>query len=135
MASPTRTGDRQLEVRIITPERIAFQQKVDAVVATGVRRVEVTSFVSPKAVPALADAADVVAELGRWPEVLFSALVAGPGRLDDLVGECDLERLRIELDRHLLAAGHVGEVAVDLLEYGPGEVRRRLSHRTLPRVP
>ncbi len=35
MASPTSAdGDRQLEVRIITPERIAFQEKVDAVVAT-----------------------------------------------------------------------------------------------------
>ncbi len=34
MASPTRSGDRQIDVRIITPERIAFQQKVDAVVAT-----------------------------------------------------------------------------------------------------
>jgi F-type H+-transporting ATPase subunit epsilon len=35
MASPTRAGgDRQLEVRIITPERVAFQGKVDAIVAT-----------------------------------------------------------------------------------------------------
>ena len=34
MASPTAAGDKQLEVRIITPERIAFQAKVDAVVAT-----------------------------------------------------------------------------------------------------
>jgi F-type H+-transporting ATPase subunit epsilon len=34
MASPTRAGGKQLEVRIITPERIAFQGKVDAVVAT-----------------------------------------------------------------------------------------------------
>jgi F-type H+-transporting ATPase subunit epsilon len=34
MASPTRSGARQLEVRIITPERIAYQGRVDAVVAT-----------------------------------------------------------------------------------------------------
>ena len=34
MASPTHAGEKQLEVRIITPERIAFQEKVDAVVAT-----------------------------------------------------------------------------------------------------
>jgi F-type H+-transporting ATPase subunit epsilon len=33
MASPT-PGARQLEVRIITPERIAYQGRVDAVVAT-----------------------------------------------------------------------------------------------------
>ena len=35
MASPTRAGgDRKLEVRIITPERIAFQESADGVVAT-----------------------------------------------------------------------------------------------------
>ena len=35
MASPSHAaGEKQLEVRIITPERIAFQEKVDAVVAT-----------------------------------------------------------------------------------------------------
>jgi F-type H+-transporting ATPase subunit epsilon len=34
MASPTRSGARQLEVRIITPERIAYQGRVDALVAT-----------------------------------------------------------------------------------------------------
>jgi len=34
MASPSRDGARQLEVRIITPERIAYQGRVDAVVAT-----------------------------------------------------------------------------------------------------
>jgi F-type H+-transporting ATPase subunit epsilon len=34
MASPARAGARQLEVRIITPERIAYQGRVDALVAT-----------------------------------------------------------------------------------------------------
>jgi F-type H+-transporting ATPase subunit epsilon len=34
MATPPRSGARQLEVRIITPERIAYQGRVDAVVAT-----------------------------------------------------------------------------------------------------
>lgn len=34
MATPARDGTRQLEVRIITPERIAYQGRVDAVVAT-----------------------------------------------------------------------------------------------------
>jgi hydroxymethylglutaryl-CoA lyase len=49
-----------------------------AIVATGVRRIEVTSFVSPRAVPALADADALAAELGAWPDVHFSALVANP---------------------------------------------------------
>ncbi|HEU0192130.1 MAG TPA: hydroxymethylglutaryl-CoA lyase [Mycobacterium sp.] len=50
-----------------------------AVAATGVREVEVTSFVSPTKVPALADAAELAAELWRYPEIEFSALVASPG--------------------------------------------------------
>jgi hydroxymethylglutaryl-CoA lyase len=49
---------------------------LDALAATGVRRIEVTSFVSPRAVPALADAEQVAAALDRWPSVEFSALVA-----------------------------------------------------------
>jgi hydroxymethylglutaryl-CoA lyase len=49
-----------------------------AVAATGVREVEVTSFVSPTKVPALADAAELAAELWRYPDIEFSALVASP---------------------------------------------------------
>ena len=52
---------------------------LDAVVATGVREIEATAFVSPTKVPALADAAQLAAELGRYPGITFSALVAGPG--------------------------------------------------------
>lgn len=50
-----------------------------AIAATGVREVEVTSFVSPTKVPALADAAELAAELWRYPGLEFSALVASPG--------------------------------------------------------
>jgi hydroxymethylglutaryl-CoA lyase len=49
-----------------------------ALVATGVQRIEVTSFVSPKAVPALADADQLAAELHQFDGVQFSALVANP---------------------------------------------------------
>lgn len=66
----------QLEAPVPTEVKLDI---LEAVAATGVRRVEVTSFVSPRAVPALADAEQVVAELHRWPDVHFSALVAGPG--------------------------------------------------------
>jgi hydroxymethylglutaryl-CoA lyase len=78
---------------------------LDAVVATGVRRVEVTSFVSPKAVPALADADAVAAELGRWSGVHFSALVAntrGAVRAVD-AGVADLEYVVSAADSHSLA--------------------------------
>ena len=52
---------------------------VEALAATGVSRIEATSFVSPRAVPALADAESLAAELHRWPCIEFSALVAGIG--------------------------------------------------------
>jgi hydroxymethylglutaryl-CoA lyase len=51
---------------------------LEAVVATGVREVEATAFVSPSKVPAMADAAEIAAELRRFDGVEFSALVASP---------------------------------------------------------
>ena len=49
-----------------------------ALVATGVRRIEATAFVSPRAVPALADAEQVAQFVAGVPEVDWSALVASP---------------------------------------------------------
>ncbi|MBY8858567.1 hydroxymethylglutaryl-CoA lyase [Nocardia sp. CA2R105] len=66
----------QIEEPIPTEAKLEF---IDALVATGVRRIEVTSFVSPRAIPALADAEAVAAQLDRWPDVQFSALVASLG--------------------------------------------------------
>ncbi|NCW10100.1 MAG: hydroxymethylglutaryl-CoA lyase, partial [Gammaproteobacteria bacterium] len=41
---------------------------------TGLSKIEVTSFVSPKAVPLLADAEAVLSAIDRRPEVVYSAL-------------------------------------------------------------
>ena len=49
-----------------------------AVAATGVREMEATAFVSSSKVPALADAAELAAELHNFPGIEFSALVASP---------------------------------------------------------
>ncbi|AGB21963.1 isopropylmalate/homocitrate/citramalate synthase [Mycobacterium sp. JS623] len=49
-----------------------------AVAATGVREMEATAFVSPSKVPALADAAELAAELHNFADIEFSALVASP---------------------------------------------------------
>jgi len=60
---------------------IPLSAKLDilaAVAATGVREMEATAFVSPSKVPALADAAELAAELHRFPGIDFSALVASP---------------------------------------------------------
>ncbi|MBJ7451548.1 MAG: hydroxymethylglutaryl-CoA lyase [Blastococcus sp.] len=104
-------------------------EMLEALVATGVRRIEATSFVSPKAVPALADADRVAAELGRWPGVHWSALVAnerGAVRAVD-AGVADLEYVVSAADGHSRAnAGRstaeavaaVGEIAA--LAHGAG---------------
>ncbi|GAA0936218.1 hydroxymethylglutaryl-CoA lyase [Pseudonocardia zijingensis] len=89
---------------------------LDAIAATGVRRVEVTSFVSPAAVPALADAEQVVAELQRWPDLHFSALVAGRGgaRRAVAAGMPHLEYVISASDGHSLAnARRTTDEAVD----------------------
>jgi hydroxymethylglutaryl-CoA lyase len=48
---------------------------IDALSKTGVRRIEAVSFVSPKAVPAMADAADVWSRVARVEGIEYSALV------------------------------------------------------------
>jgi len=89
----------QLEAPVPLADKLAM---LEALVETGVRRIEVTSFVSPKAVPALADADALAAELHRFPGVHFSALVAntrGAQRAVD-AGIADLEYVVSASDSH-----------------------------------
>ncbi len=65
----------QIEAPIPLSAKVAI---LEAIVATGVREVEATAFVSPSKVPALADAAELAEELHKFPDVEFSALVASP---------------------------------------------------------
>jgi hydroxymethylglutaryl-CoA lyase len=92
----------QLEAPIPTDAKLRI---LDALVATGVRRIEVTSFVSPKAVPALADADEVAAQLHAWPHASFSALVANPRGAERAIaaGLADLELVVSASDGHSLA--------------------------------
>ena len=106
----------QLESPVPTEAKLRI---LDAVAATGVRRVEVTSFVSPRAVPALADAEQMVAALGRWPELHFSALVAGKGGAHRAVaaGMPELEYVISASDGHSEAnAGRPTAAAVAAVE-------------------
>jgi hydroxymethylglutaryl-CoA lyase len=61
----------QIEEPIATADKFRL---LDALVATGVKRIEATAFVSPRAVPAMADAADVAAYVAGIPDVQWSAL-------------------------------------------------------------
>lgn len=62
----------QDEAPVPTEGKIAL---VDALSATGISRIEVASFVHPKAIPAMADAEAVWAGIARNPQVRYSALV------------------------------------------------------------
>src|SRR5436190_21536042 len=60
------------------PEVIPTEDKVrviDALAATGLRQLEVTSFVRPDVIPQLADAEDVLAAIERPPGVSYSVLI------------------------------------------------------------
>ena len=57
---------------IATHDKITI---VEGLMAAGVKKIQISSFVSPRAVPQLADAADVVAGVHKRPGVVFSALV------------------------------------------------------------
>ena len=63
----------QVEQRFVaTDEKIAL---VNALSDAGLEKIEVTSFVSPKAIPQLRDAETVLREIRRKPGVVYSALV------------------------------------------------------------
>src|SRR3954466_5361431 len=48
---------------------------IDALSGTGLCRIEAASFVSPKAIPPMAGAAEVMAAIDRTPGIVYSALV------------------------------------------------------------
>src|ERR1700752_2194852 len=80
---PTHVDIRDVSLRdgLQIEDPIPLSAKLEllaAVAATGVREMEATAFVSPSKVPALADAAELAAELHNFPGIEFSALVASP---------------------------------------------------------
>ena len=80
---PTHLDIRDVSLRdgLQIEDPIPLSAKLDllaAIAATGVREMEATAFVSPSKVPALADAAELAAELHHFDDIEFSALVASP---------------------------------------------------------
>lgn len=67
-----RDGLQNEKTHIATVDKIAL---IDRLSATGLRSIEATSFVSPKWVPQLADAAEVFAGIARKPDVRYPVLV------------------------------------------------------------
>jgi hydroxymethylglutaryl-CoA lyase len=62
----------QNEDPVPTESKVAL---INALSRTGVRRIEAVSFVHPKAIPQMADATEVWAQIDRNPDVRYSALV------------------------------------------------------------
>jgi hydroxymethylglutaryl-CoA lyase len=62
-------------------EFIPTETKIDIInhlIQSGLRSFEVTSFVSPKAIPQMRDSAEVVAKVNRVPDLHLAALVPNP---------------------------------------------------------
>lgn len=68
----TRDGLQMESAFVPTEDKIAL---VNALSATGMAKIEVTSFTSPTAIPALKDAEIVMREIERRPGVVYTALV------------------------------------------------------------
>lgn len=71
--------------------KIAFLR---ALAAAGLREIEATSFVNPKAVPQLADAVDVAREVAGLPDVTVSALVPNQRGLERAI-EAGIRRIAV----------------------------------------
>jgi hydroxymethylglutaryl-CoA lyase len=72
----------QVEAPVAVGERVAL---IRALAAAGVREIEVAAFVSPKAVPAMAGAAEVLADLADLDGVTRAALVPNARGAEDAV--------------------------------------------------
>lgn len=110
---------------------------VNALVAAGERRIELTSFVSPKWIPQLADADQLLAQVERPPGVTFSALVpnlkglerAKAARLSEaaVFASATESHSRKNINKSIAEALHVaGAVAKGALDVGM-RVRAYLS--------
>jgi len=71
-----------LQNEAVTVPVTAKVRLIEALVAAGIQRLEVTSFVSPRWVPQLADADQLCRILGRQPGVTYSALCPNRQGLD-----------------------------------------------------
>ncbi|HUS62423.1 MAG TPA: hydroxymethylglutaryl-CoA lyase [Acidimicrobiales bacterium] len=80
--------------RPVTPEdRVRL---IEALVAAGVRRIEAVAFVSPKAVPAMAGAAEVLTGVPRMGDLRYTALVPNV-RGAQMALETDVDELSVTI--------------------------------------
>ena len=67
-----RDGLQNEATNVPTPGKISL---IEALIGAGIKRLEAASFVSPKAIPQLADAEDVLAGLPAGDGVVYGGLI------------------------------------------------------------
>ena len=129
----TEVGTRdgfQAEERFI--DTVVKVEIIDALIAAGVRHIEATSFVSPRAVPQLADAHEVLSRLTRRKEARIAALVPnargaeralGAG-VDEAVCFVSASETHNSTNLNTSIAGSVSNVA-EVVKIVGGKVRMR----------
>ena len=120
----TRDGLQAEEAFVPTDDKIAL---VNALSDAGMAKIEVTAFVSPKAIPALADAETVLREIERKPGIVYSALVpnvrgaeraidAGADELNLVMSATEshnLSNLRMTREQSFRALSEVAKMAAE----------------------
>jgi hydroxymethylglutaryl-CoA lyase len=82
------------------PEVIPTARKIeliDALARTGLRRLEVTSFVRPDVIPQLADASEVLAGISVPEGVSLSVLIPNERGLDSALGHSNIDEINVFL--------------------------------------
>ena len=94
-----RDGLQNLPAVVPVVDRIAFANRL---IAAGLKRIEIGSFVSPKAVPQMADTASVVQAVDRVPGLRLMALVPNARGAEDAIaaGLTELEFVLSVSDDH-----------------------------------
>ncbi len=98
----TRDGLQVEPVFVPTADKIAL---VNALSLSGMAKIEVTSFTSPKAIPTLADGEIVLREIDRVPGVVYSALVPNVRGAERAIDACtdEMNLVMSASDTHNLA--------------------------------
>lgn len=86
-----RDGLQNEKIIVATPDKIAW---INQLSRTGITSLEITSFVNPKWIPALADAAEVARGIERMPGITYSALVPNRQGLERAL-EADVDEAAI----------------------------------------